>query len=59
MAAVEVPFPTTTGMARSTPPPGSVGSEPSGIAELVDDTGLPSPLPASDWSNPEIVDRQG
>ncbi len=59
VVADEVPLPTTTGMRRSTPPPASVGSDPSGIAEEVEEIGLPRPLPVSDWSKPEIVDRHG
>ena len=59
VAVGDVPLPTTTGMRRSTPPPGRVGSDPSGIAEVVEEIGVPSPLADSDWSNPEIVDRHG
>jgi hypothetical protein len=41
------------------PPPGSVGSDPSGIADDVDEIGFPSPPPVNDWSKPEMVDRHG
>ena len=51
--------PSTTGMARSYPPPDTVGSEASGMADRVADMGSPRSESVNDWSKPDSVDRHG
>ena len=50
---------TFTGSERSKPPPATTGSPLTGSGALVEEMGVPDGGAATDWSNPETLDRQG